>query len=490
MKSFKSKTVNGILWSSTSQVSSQILSFITSIVLARLLMPEDFGVIGMITVFTGFANIFIDVGFGSALIQKKDITQQDLSTVFWFNVISGSLLTILFILAAPFISAFYNIDALRSLTILLSFNFFISSLGNVQRVLLAKKLDFKLPFKIRIISQLISDMVGIILALNGYGVWSIALKVILQGTLTTSVYWITSNWRPSLVFSKESVKKLMSFSLNLLGNDSLNYWVRNIDNLLIGKFLGNFSLGLYSKAYGILTLPIRNISSVISRVLFPSLSYIQDDINKVRSVYLKVVSSIAFFTFPMMIGLFIIADKFVLYIFGEQWVGMIPVFKIFCILSLPQSFGNVISNLYMSQGATGLMFKVGTFLRIFLISAIVLGLQWGIEGIALSYTCASFISNFINHYFAGKLVNLKYTEILNQLKPVFLCSVSMAIIVAITGILLEDKFSDGFLLLFQIIIGIISYLLIVHIYNLKTYKFLVNILREELLNKKLVKNFK
>jgi len=447
-------------------------------------MPEDFGIIGMITVFTGFASIFIDVGFGSALIQKKTVSQTDLSTIFWFNVLSGSLLTVLFILLAPFISEFYNTEKLKTLTVFLSFTFIISSLGNVQKVLLAKQLDFKLPFKIRIIAQLIGDVVGIVLALNGFGVWSIALKVMLNGVLTTSIYWLTSSWRPSLVFSKSSVKELSSFSLNLLGNNSLNYWVRNIDNLLIGKFLGNASLGLYSRAYGILTLPIRNVSSVISRVLFPSLSYIQDDVDKVRNVYLKVISAIAFFTFPLMIGLFVVADKFVLYVFGEQWVEMIPIFKVFCILSLPQSFGNVISNLYMARGATGLMFKVGTALRVMLISSIILGLNWGILGVALSYTIASFISNYINHYFAGRLVNLKYTEIISTMSGIAFSSFIMGALVYISPYIFSQYFSELGVFLFQILVGLLAYTLMVHSFKLEIYLELRKIIIEKIYTRK------
>jgi len=249
LDNFRDQTISGISWSIKAQIFQQFFSISTSIILARLLNPVDFGLVAMITVITGFAGIFVDMGLGSALIQKKDITQSELSSVFWFNLVAGFLLTLIFITSAQFIATFYDEPLLVPLTIFISFNFIISAFGVIQKALLTKKVDFKTLFKVQFITQPIAVVVGISMAWKGFGPWSIATQIVLNSLLSTSMLWLVSNWKPSWEFKWGSIKGLLGFSLSLFGNRSLNYWVRNLDNLLIGKFIGTDSLGVYSKAY-------------------------------------------------------------------------------------------------------------------------------------------------------------------------------------------------------------------------------------------------
>lgn len=478
MKNLKSKTISGVFWSASTQVFRQSFSFITTIFLVRLLDPEAFGMLGMVTVLTGFASIFVDVGFGSALIQKRKVSQLELSSVFWFNIFVGALLSAIFFMIAPFVARFYEQPLLLPLTKILSLNFIIGSLGTVQKTVLTKSIDFKSPFKIQMYVQPTAALVTIGLAFLGWGVWALALQLLLTNLLTTGALWIGSKWRPSAIFSWDSLKSMFGYSLNILGNDTLNYWVRNVDNLLIGRFIGTAELGIYSKSYGILTLPLRNISRVVSRVLFPSLARIQDQKEKVKTVYLKIIRTISLVSFPLMVGLFVVSDRFVPLVYGSQWISMIPLVKVFCVLGMFQSVGHAISNLYLSQGRADLMFRIGTAIRALLVLSIVIGLQGGILGVAISYTVVSILASFVDHYFAARLVNLSISEILGYLRGAFITSVVMGIVMEIISLLSQTYLSDPGVVLLQSGVGAITYLAILHTFRVEAYTEVLELWKE------------
>ena len=480
MGNFRDKTISGISWSIKAQVFQQFFSIITSIILARLLTPNDFGLIAMITVITGFAGIFVDMGFGSALIQKKEINQRELSSVFWFNLVVACLLTLLFVSSAHFIAAFYHEPLLIPLTFFISLNFMFSGLGVIQKTLLTKEVDFKTLFKVQVTAQPLAVLVAIIMAWRGYGPWSIATQMVLNSLLTSTILWWLSKWKPTAEFHWESIRDLMGFSMNLFGNKSLNYWVRNLDNLLIGKFIGTDSLGIYSRAYKFLMFPLVNISQVISRVLFPSLSQIQDDKKKIKHVYLMVSRAIALVAFPILAAFFVLADPLVIGLFGEKWSAMIPILKIFAILGVLQSVGTIISNLYLSQGRADLMFRVGLFLQLLLMAAIIIGLRWGIIGVAIAYTIATFITSYINHKYAGQLVNIKYYEILRNLSGIFFTTVAMGFCVYSLDAWLFAPLSSLLRLILGLAICFIFYVTLLTIFNVKAYTEVMLILLERL----------
>ena len=478
MKNLKEKTISGVFWSAFTQVFRQSFSFITTIFLVRLLSPEAFGLIGMVTVLTGFATIFIDVGFGSALIQKKSVSQLELSSVFWFNIAVGALLTLLFFTVAPLVADFYEQPLLFPLTRILSLSFLLGSFGTVQKTILAKDINFKAPFKIQAYVQPIAAIVTLAMAYYGWGVWALVVQVILSTALTSLALWLSSTWRPSMAFRWSALQSMFGFSLNLLGNDTLNYWVRNVDNLLVGRYLGTAELGIYSKSYSILTLPLRNISRVVSKVLFPSLARVQDQKEKVKAIYLKIIRTISLISFPLMMGLLVVSDRFVPLVYGEQWVSMIPLVQVFCVLGMFQSVGHAISNLYLSQGRSDLMFRVGTVLRVFLIMAIVVGLRWGILGVAISYTTMSIVASFVDHYYAGKLVGLSVREIFRYLSGVFFASLFMGLVVKGSAYLLLPYMSDMAVLILQTLVGAGVYGLILYVCRVEALTEVIQLYQE------------
>lgn len=469
MNEFRYRTLNGIAWSVVSQVGRQVLTFVIGVILARLLSPREFGLVAMITVITGFATIFAELGFSAALIQKQDVRQEHLSSVFWINLGSGLVLMLIFMIGSHLVADFYHEPLLVPLTMLISINFLIMSLNIVQKTLIAKRLDFRTLSIVEITSVGTAGTIAVAMAWLGFGVWSLAVHSVIISILSAALLWKFSNWRPDFTFKWEAVKNLLGFSTNLLGTQTLNYWVRNLDNLLIGRFLGTIALGVYGRAYSIMLFPLTNISQVISRVMFPSFSIIQKEKIRVKHLYLRMTRVIALVTFPMMMGLFVMVEPFVLAIFGQHWAAMIPILKILCLLGMTQSIGTLNGNLYLSQGRADLQFKVGLFLKANIIFGIVIGLRWGIIGVASCYAIASLINFYPAFFYAGRLVNIRCSELLRNLSSVFICAIIMGAAVWALGSVLPSTWPHWAYLGIQVPFGIITYILLIHFFKVSAY---------------------
>ena len=467
---FQQKTVTGIGWSVVSQLGRQGVQFVIGAILARLLSPDAFGLIGMVTVFVGFANIFTDLGFGSALIQKQDTNPAHYFSIFWINAGTGLLLMLLFMAFSPLISSFYGQPVLAPLTRLISVNFFVGSLGIVQSSLLRKRLDFRRLAFVDLVALIISGTIGVTMAFLGLGVWSLAWQSVVSTSLKAALLWIASDWRPAMRFKWAAVKDLLGFSSNLLGFSSINYWLRNMDNMLVGRFLGKAALGIYSKSYSIMLLPLTMISRTIGKVMFPALSAIQHDVSRVAKIYLRITRTIAMVTFPMMIGLWVVADHFVLAVFGNQWAGMIPILRIFCIIGMIQSIGTLNGNLYLSQGRSDLQFKVGIVIGSLGIGAIALGLRWGVEGVAKAYGVLSVLVAYPSISIAVSLVGLTFLSVVRNLLGVSACATAMGIAVWALGSLLPSSWPHWANLAVQVPFGGIVYFLLIRMFKIQAYQ--------------------
>ncbi len=479
-------TIRGIAWNVVSRTGRITIRFGIGIILARLLSPREFGLVAMVTVITNFANIFAELGFSAALIQKKDINPEHLSSVFWLNLGAGFFLMMLFMAGSPLVAIFYEEPVLIPLTMLISTNFLISALNIVQNTLLTKSLDFRTLSIVEISAVGISGTVAVIMAYTGFGVWSLAVQSVILSSVTAILLWKFSNWYPSFTFKWHAVQDLLGFSMNLFGTQLLNYWVRNIDYVLIGKFLGTNPLGVYNRAYDLMLFPLNNVSRVLSRVMFPSFSIIQEDKKRVKNIFLKVTRTIALVTFPLMLGLFVTVDVFVITLYGTKWVEMIPILRILCLVGLMQSIGTLNGNLYLSQGRADLQFRVSLVVKIIGITGIVIGLKWGIIGVAIGYAITSVINAYPAFYFAGRLVNLTYWELLKNLAGIFICALFMAILVAGLGLMLPSTFPHWAMLLVQACCGIIIYVFLIHIFKLQAYHEIYHLIRQQLVTKGLI----
>jgi len=477
----KDRAIIGIQWSAGARIAKQILQFVISIVLARLLTPKDFGLIAMIVVFTGFATLFSKMGFGAALIQRKKIEERHLSSIFWFSIFSGIVLTSIVLAAAPFIATFYNVQQLKIITMLISINFFIGSFTIVQRAILIRKMIFRRLGIIEIVTVIIAGGLAITLASLGFGVWSLVFQLIFSTTASTLMMWITSDWKPQFNFDKNSIKDLFGFSSNLLGFNIFNYWVRNADNLLIGKFLGSSELGIYSRAYSIMLMPLSLISATIGNVMFPVLSEIQNDKKLVKKIYLKTINVIALITFPMMLGLFTIADSFILTLLGQKWIDVIPILRLFTLLGMVQSIGATVGWIYNSQGRTDWQFRWGIAAGSLLILSIIIGVVLGtIMSVAICYaTMSGLILLYPNFAIPGKLINMTFSEVISNVGGSLGCAIIMAAGVYLLSIVLPQEWPHWARLITQVPFGVIFYILLVHIFKLKAYLEVKELVKEQ-----------
>ena len=414
--SLKKKTIRGLKWSGVSQVTKQISQFIITAILARLLSPEDFGLIGMAMVFTGFAMIFNELGISSALIQKQNTHEEHLSSAFWLNILVGFFLMVLFIALAPVIAWFYKKPILQPVISVMSVGFFISGFTVVQQAIITKRMDFK-SLSIRdIVATTVGGAVGIVMALRGFGLWSLVGQFLMFTFLNSSLLWFISDWRPKFIFSRVAVKDIFHFSANLTGFNVVNYFARNVDYLLIGKFLGSEALGFYTLAYKLMMLPLQNISWVITKVMFPAFSKIHQDLKKVQDNYLNLIYVISLVSFPTMITLFFLSSDLIVLIFGHKWVAVIPVIKVFCFCGMVQAIATTVGVIYQSQGRPDIQLKFSLFISIpSVVIAVMLGMKKGIYYIALFYTIRTFIVAVLSFAIMGRLIGLKWKRIIETL---------------------------------------------------------------------------
>lgn len=474
-KTFRQRTVAGLTWSVIGQIATQALGFVITVILARLLSPVEFGLMALVYVFTGFAGVFQELGLGAAVIQKRDVTDRHLTSVFWVNLGSGVILVaILFVLAPP-IASFFDETILASLLRVVSLTFLLGSIGIVHRTILMKSLKFDRLALVATTSTLAGGVVGISMATQDFGVWSLVGQTITTSSISATLLWLLSPWRPAFSFSISALRDLWNFSLNLLGTGTINYWARRLDNVLIGRVLGTDTLGIYSKAYSVMLMPLTAVSRVVSRVMFPALSSIQQDVARVRRVYLRTTRTIALATFPLMLGLLAVVEPFVLALFGDQWRAMIPALHVFCLTGLWQSISTLNGNLYLSRGRADLQFRVGLFTKTLLILAIVVGLQWGMMGVVVAYSVASLLNTYVTFRFAGGLVGLSFAALLAKLAPVLACASVMALIVWTLGSTLTS-WSPGMRLALQVPVGVVSYFALVHFLKLEAYRDVFDLL--------------
>lgn len=475
---FKKNTLSGISWSASSQVIRLIVNLVITSVLARLLLPEDYGLIGMITVATGFLLVLKDFGFGAALVQKKEVEEIEYVSVFWLNVFMGITLAIIVFFSAPLIASFYNEPQLIPITKYMSLGFILNSIIVVPNNILYKKIQFKNLFIIDISSLLISGCVGIVFAYYDWAYWSLVAQSLTSQLVSLIIVFYLSRWKPSFQFSWQALTGFTSFSLPLIADSSINYWVRNIDNLLIGKYLGKSDLGYYSKAYNLMLLPVRQLSGTIKKVMFPSFSLIQDEIERLGKIYLKITRVVAFITFPIMGIMFSASEDIILFLFGDNWAACIPIFKILCLLGAFQSIATLSGNIYLAQGKTKLMLRVGLFTRSIMIISMVMGLIiGGLMGIVYGYSISSSLMVIFEFYFVGQIINIRLKEILINLLPYFIISLIMILSLELTKHYLgfENHF---FKLILLSLIGGLIYIILTLLFKPKAFKDILQLYKE------------
>lgn len=426
MSGIRQQAISGLKWTTLSQVSRIGTQLLSVLILARLLPPADYGLIAMATTVTGFAGLFRDFGTAAALIQKDDPSPRLLDSVFWLNVAFGVLLALLLGLLAPLIAYGFAEPKLKEVLWGLLLTFPIASLAAVHQALLEKSSCFRPLAIIETVTAFIGFVGAVCAAWAGWGVYSLVLQTLLVVFLTTVCLWFASQWRPAFRWETNEIKSVMNFSRNLVGFNMVNYFIRNADNMLIGRFLGASELGIYAMAYRLMLWPLQNISSVVGRVLFPTFCRLQGDQNRIAGAYVQVTATIMLISAPLMFGFFILRVPFIAVVLGEHWKPMTDILVWLVPLGLLQSIGTSVGSLYLATGRTDVMFKWGVGAGLLVIPAFVIGLQWGITGVAASYAIASLLLFYPGLAIPFRWVGLRVGDVLLKLIPSIATAAMMA----------------------------------------------------------------
>ena len=422
-ENLKDKTVTGVVWSAFQKGGSILVGFISSIVLARLLTPEDYGLIGMLAIFIAVSEVFINGGFGSALIQKKRPTDMDYSTFFIWNLtISVFLYGVLF-LCAPLIARFYNQEILCSILRIHGLILIINAVSLVQTYQLRKQLNFKKIGTIEVSVSALSLLVCIYFAWKGYGVWALVIQTLLGGTLKTLLFWISSKWRPMPKFSVQSFKELFSFGGFILLSNLINTFCNNIQGLLIGKFYNPTTMGYYSKARSTEELSSNFIAQVIDQVAYPVLAEAQNDNAYMIRMLKKFICVLAYLTFPIMLLLILLAKPVFVVLYSEKWLQSVPYFQILCLAGLAICLQGINYYAVAAVGKSKDMFVWTLVKRALGLCFIVGGLAiWGIKGLLAGMVLTSYMIYFINAGLVSKHIGYTGIHQFKDLLPVILVS--------------------------------------------------------------------
>lgn len=408
----------------------QGMGFFIAVILARLLMPEDFGTIALLSLSLGFAGLFVNAGFSAALIQKQDTTHIEETTVFWFNVAAGLVIMVLLFVIAPWIAEFFNLSILTPLTMLMACNVFVSALGSIHGTLMTKRLDFKTPMKIGVISTLVSGGVGVYMAWADYGVWALAGQALVSNLVGTVLLWHYSNWRPLFAFSRDSFKRLFGFSGWMFGSAMLDTLYQQGYSLLIGKFYGTRDLGLYNRADSTQQFPASILTGMLARVALPLFSSVNKEKERLRSGVRMSVRSMMLIMVPSMMGLAVLAETLISVVFGERWLPAAPILQVLCAVGMLYPLQVINLNALQAQGHANLFFRLEVVKKSSGILLLIIGSFFGLMGIAWSRVIQSIIALMINGHYTRKFLGYSMREQIMDCLPSFVLSVVMAASVA------------------------------------------------------------
>lgn len=431
----RERSLSGAGWSASARLLQTGLAYSAQIILARLLTPEDFGAIALITVVTGFASIFSEFGLGAALVQQRELSDADMSAALRLSVGLGAGLSLLLWVAAPFIERFYSVPRLAVLMRVLSVAFLCSALTTVPRGLLQREMRFRVLARADVISTFAGIGVTIILAAVLHDPLALAAGTLASALTAAVALWGSLGRLSWVLTSPARGTELLAYGGNLVGFTVINYWARNIDNLLIGKWIGPTALGLYSRAYTLMLLPVNQIVGAVSPVILPMLATLQEDEARFRRAYLSALQVITFVAFPVMAGLAVTAYPSVLVLFGPQWAESVPLVRILAWVGLLQSVTNPVGLILVATGRTDRLLRWGLFGSTACIIALAIGAAFrSVERVALAYLIVNVVLTYPAVAFCGRTVNLRFGEMVRVLSPNI---VSTALMVG--GVLLLER---------------------------------------------------
>lgn len=455
--SLKDIALKGVMWSAIDRFASQGISFIVSIVIARLLTPHDYGLVAMVAIFISIAQAFVDSGLSSAIVRKKDRTAIDISTAFFANIIIGFICYIILFFVAPYIAQFYHENELCSIIRVMGIIFFLFSFSNIQQAVLSIQIDFKTKTKISLLSVLISGTLGISLAFLGYGVWSLVFQQVVFAFSRAIFLWIFVRWRPILKFSQKSFRSLFSFGSKMLLTGLINSVFNNLYSIVIGKTFSATNLGYYSRAEQFAQFPSSNISNIIKGVTFPAMAMIQDEEDRFKANYYRIQNILSFIVFPLIIGLAAVSTPFILLLLSEKWLYTAKLLQIVCfaLMWYPIYMQNLNFLEVKAKGVdilkSEILSKTLGIIMLFLLIPI------GIEAICWGQVATNVISVLFSSYYIKRLMKDSY---INVFKPIVINFIFAIIMGLICYFVQKPLDVPAIQLSVGIVVGVISYFLL------------------------------
>jgi O-antigen/teichoic acid export membrane protein len=435
----KGVAAKGLFWSAMERFGAQGIQFVFGIMITRILLPEDFGLVGMILIFMAVGQTLVDSGFGSALIWKKDPTPADYSTVFYFNISFSLVLYILFFLLAPFIAGFYDEPQLTNLIRVLCLNFIILSFSLIQQTVLQKRVDFKLLTYVNVAGSLIAGIIALYMAIKGFGAWAIVIQILAKSFITSLLLWIFNKWRPIMVFSWFSLKELFNYGSKLTLAGLIYTIFQYLYFNVIGKLFPVASLGFYTRAVQLQEFPVKTIASVFNRVAFPIFSTIQNDNERLKNAVSKTLRTMVFFTFPILLGLIAVSDQLIEVVLTEKWLPASGYFKLLCFMGLFYTFQAINGEILKTKGKSSWVLKLEIITKTILVINIFITWRWGITAIIWGQMVTVFISYIIGSHYVWKLIGYSIWQQIKDISVYFTISTAMYFIVISISFLIDNS---------------------------------------------------
>lgn len=476
-QNLKHKAISGAIWTGIQKYARMGITFVSGIVLARLLTPFDYGCIGMLSIFMVLSEAFIDGGFGAALIQKKNPTQEDYSTIFFWNIAMSIVIYAVLYFCAPAIARFYDTPLLRDVLRVQGLVLFIYAFNIIQQNQLRKNLNFKVIAIVTITASLISLGIAIILAYNGFGVWALVASNIISSLIPTVVYWFTIKWRPIWVFSTQSFKELFGFGFYMFLTHLINKFSQHLQGLLIGKVYNPSTMGYYSKAHGTESMASQTVSSIMTQITYPLYVKVQDDLVTMANMIKRLTTTIAYFSFPIMFILILTAAPLFSLLYSDKWLPSVPYFQILCLAGLVNCLMTVNLQPIAAIGKSNVMFGWTILKRVVGIGAVVSGLfLWGMKGLLLGMLVNSYFAYFVNILLVSKYIGYSWQNQLKDLMPIAVASTIIAVICYSLGYFLRlNMYVDGII---KLVLYVVLYIGWSFIFKPESYKYSLTIIPE------------
>lgn len=472
-----SNIATGIVWKFAERLFSQGVSFIVSVILARLLAPEDYGVVAIVMVFIEIANVFVISGLNTALIQKKNINETEISTIFYCGIILSVVIYIVMFFAAPLVASAYNNPLIISVIRVFALRIPISSIQQVPAALLSRNLDFKKFFFSTTVGIVVSAVIGIVMALKGFGVWSLVAQSLIAAFLDAIILFVVCKWTPKNKFSLKEATPLISYGWKIMAADLIGTIFNNLNSMVIGLRYNSADLAYYTKGKTLPQMFRNNIYTTLISVLFPAMSRVGDDVKQVKVVARRSVKMLAYIIFPMMVGMMCVAEDLVIVLYTKKWLLMVPFISIICIECIISIIPTIVLQTLKATGYSGIVLKMEFIKKPVFLLSILVAMNFGVKAVAWTLPINAIIELVLNSMFSVKKTGYKIIEQLKDILNPLMLSVGMAVFIYLIDIINVNVFLS---LVLKVVTGMVVYILLSVVFKIDEFKLLVGFAKSKI----------